>query len=97
MWGVNPLAYPLYCRCDRHSLLHETQHAFPTRRSSSLLELDGLVREVVLLQSAMPAAVFNYLLAVQYQREPATVAGMVVSPTLISFISIPVLLLYLNV
>ncbi|MGB1456995.1 AEC family transporter [Spongiibacter marinus] len=61
------------------------------------LELDGLVREVVLLQSAMPAAVFNYLLAVQYQREPATVAGMVVSSTLISFISIPVLLLYLNV
>lgn len=60
------------------------------------LELEGLSRQVILLQSAMPAAVFNYLLALQYQREPATVAGMVVSSTLLSFISLPVLLLYLG-
>ena len=61
------------------------------------LELDGTLRKVVLLQSAMPAAVFNYLLAMQYRREPAIVAGLVVSSTLISFVSIPVLLLYLGV
>lgn len=61
------------------------------------LELDGTLRKVILLQSAMPAAVFNYLLAMQYRREPAIVAGLVVSSTLISFISIPLLLLYLGV
>ena len=61
------------------------------------LELEGMIRNVVLLQSATPAAVFNYLLAMQYRREPDTVAGMVVSSTLISFISIPVLLYFLGV
>jgi len=62
-----------------------------------ILDLEGMVRNVVLLQSATPAAVFNYLLAMQYRREPDTVAGMVVSSTLISFISIPVLLYFLGV
>ncbi|WP_373079673.1 AEC family transporter [Zhongshania sp.] len=61
------------------------------------LELEGMIRNVVLLQSATPAAVFNYLLAMQYRREPDTVAGMVVSSTLISFITIPVLLYFLGV
>jgi hypothetical protein len=62
-----------------------------------VLELEGMLRNVVLLQSATPAAVFNYLLAMQYRREPDTVAGMVVSSTLISFVSIPVLLYFLGV
>jgi predicted permease len=61
------------------------------------LQLEGLERKVVLLQSATPAAVFNYLLAMQYKREPDVVAGMVVSSTLISFISIPILLYILGV
>ncbi|WP_372861522.1 AEC family transporter [Spongiibacter sp.] len=61
------------------------------------LELEGMTRKVILLQSAMPAAVFNYLLAVQYRRQPAAIAGMVVSSTLISFVTIPLLLLYLGV
>lgn len=62
-----------------------------------LLELEGVLRQVILLQSAMPAAVFNYLLAVQYRREADTVAGIVVMSTLLSFITIPALLLYLGV
>lgn len=62
-----------------------------------VLELEGVLRQVVLLQSAMPAAVFNYLLAVQYRREADTVAGIVVMSTLLSFITIPALLLYLGV
>jgi predicted permease len=51
-----------------------------------------LERKVVLLQASSPVAVFNYLLAMQYKREPDVVAGMVASSTLISFISIPILL-----
>lgn len=61
-----------------------------------LLELDGVIAKVVLVQGAMPAAVFNYLLAVQYQRSPQAVAGMVVSSTLMSFLAVPVILLLLN-
>ena len=57
--------------------------------------LDGLVRAVVILQSAMPVAVSNYLFAVIYKREPTEVAGMVLLSTAISFGTLPLLLLYL--
>lgn len=60
-----------------------------------LLQLEGLLRGVVLLQAATPAAVFNYLLAQQYQRSPALVAGLVMASTVLSFISIPLVLVYL--
>lgn len=57
--------------------------------------LDGVVRAVVILQSAMPVAVSNYLFAVIYKREPAEVAGMVLLSTAIAFVTLPLLLLYL--
>ncbi|MBD2858305.1 AEC family transporter [Spongiibacter sp. KMU-158] len=62
-----------------------------------LLDLDGLLRKVILLQAATPSAVFNYLLALQSRRNPNAVAGMVVSSTVLSFITIPLLLIYLGV
>jgi len=58
--------------------------------------LDGTVRAVVILQSAMPVAVSNYMFAVIYRREPAEVAGMVLLSTAISFVTLPLLLLYLR-
>lgn len=57
--------------------------------------LTGVARGVVILQSAMPVAVFNYLFAVRYGREPQVVAGMVVISTLLSFVLLPALLVYL--
>lgn len=57
--------------------------------------LEGLVRAVVILQSAMPVAVSNYLFAAIYKREPTEVAGMVLISTAISFGTLPLLLLYL--
>jgi malate permease and related proteins len=48
---------------------------------------------VLAIQSAMPVAVFNYLFAQLYRREPAEVAGMIVISTLISFVTLPALLL----
>lgn len=60
-----------------------------------LLDLQGVARGVVLIQSAMPVAVFNYLFAERFRREPEAVAGMVVMSTLLSFFTIPVLLLWL--
>ncbi len=57
-----------------------------------LLGLTGVSRSVVLLQSAMPIAVFNYLLALRYNRQPEEVAAMVLISTVIAFIGLPFLL-----
>lgn len=62
---------------------------------AALFELEGLVRAVVILQSAMPVAVSNYLFAMVYKREPAEVAGMVLISTGITFVTLPLLLVYL--
>jgi len=51
--------------------------------------LEGVDRGVLILQSSMPVAVFNYLLALRYEREPGEVAGMVVLSTLLSFVLLP--------
>ncbi len=59
---------------------------------AELLALEGTIRGVVIIQSAMPAAVFNYLLAHRYNRSPEAVAGLVVMSTLFSFASLPLLL-----
>ena len=56
--------------------------------------LTGAARGVLIIQSAMPVAIFNYLFALQYKREPADVAGMIVITTVVSFVSLPALLLY---
>jgi len=62
---------------------------------AGLFSLEGAARGVVILQAAMPAAVFNYMLALQQERSPRDVAGIVVVSTLLSFVSLPVLLLWL--
>ncbi len=51
--------------------------------------LQGDERGVLVLQMSMPVAVFNYLLALRYQREPGEVAGMVVISTLMAFALLP--------
>jgi predicted permease len=61
--------------------------------------LDGVDRGVLILQSSMPVAVFNYLLALRYQREPGAVepgkvAGMVVLSTLLAFALLPLIVSY---
>lgn len=57
-----------------------------------LMALEGVARYVVLLQSAMPVAVFNYLLALRYNRHPEEVAAMVLVSTLLAFMGLPFLL-----
>lgn len=60
--------------------------------AASALGITGTARNVVLLQGMMPAAVFNYLLALKYDREPAAVAGIVVASTVMALLAVPVLL-----
>ena len=56
------------------------------------LELEGVVRGVVIVECAMPVAVFNYLFAERYGRSPEAVASLVVFSTLLAFIMLPFLL-----
>ena len=55
-------------------------------------DLEGAVRGVLILQCAMPAAVVNYIIAARYERAAEEVAGLVVTSTLISFVTLPFLL-----
>ena len=50
---------------------------------------------MVILESAMPVAVFNYLWAVRYNTAPEVVAGLVLASTALSFDTLPLLLLFL--
>ena len=59
------------------------------------LDLPPLAQGVLILQAAMPVAVFNYLFAVKANRSPETVASLVICSTLLSFLLIPVLLAFL--
>ncbi len=58
----------------------------------SWMGMTGIARNVVLLQAIMPAAVFNYLLALKYDRHPGAVAGIVVTSTVMALVAVPILL-----
>lgn len=60
----------------------------------ALLGLEGKAAGVVILQCAMPAAVFTYLFAQLYNQRPQEVAGMVITSTFMGFASLPALLWY---
>jgi hypothetical protein len=57
-----------------------------------LFRLEGAARGVLIVQSSMPVAVFNYLFAQRYRRAPEEVAGLVVISTAMSFLTLPMLL-----
>ncbi len=60
-----------------------------------LMGLEGVQRGVVVLESAMPVAVFNYLFALRYKNHPGEVASMVIIATILIFLTLPVLLPFL--
>ena len=59
---------------------------------AALFSLEGVARGVLILDCAMPAAVFNYMMAERYGRSPSEVASVVVLSTLLSFATLPLLL-----
>lgn len=60
-----------------------------------LLRLDGVVASVVILQSAMPPAVFNFVLAEKYKQNSQIVASIIMAGTLISIATTPIIIAYL--
>ena len=57
----------------------------------TLLDLSGILAGIVILQSAMPSAVFNYIFAERFNRESDKVAAVILQSTLISALTLPVL------
>jgi predicted permease len=61
-----------------------------------LFDLTGITRSVVVLMSAMPAAVNTYTIAAKYKNEAELVASVVMVTTIISLVLIPFLLYWLG-
>jgi len=61
----------------------------------TLLGIEGLAAKILILQFAMPSAVFNYLFALKHNRDPGAVASGVVISTMSSALVIPVVLWWL--
>jgi len=61
---------------------------------AAVLGLSGPAAGVVILQCAMPAAVFCYLFAQLYDQRPQEVAGLVIVSTFMGFAALPALLWY---
>ena len=57
---------------------------------ATMLGLDGLARGVVVVQSSMPSAVYNYMFAERFGNQPEEVAGVVVVSTLMAIPLLPV-------
>ena len=61
---------------------------------SSLVGLHGTAQGVLVLQGAMPAAVFSYLFAARYERDAEDVAGIVLMSTLLAAVLLPAFVSY---
>lgn len=59
-----------------------------------IMGLSGAAAGVVILECAMPAAVFCYLFAQLYDQRPQEVAGLVIVSTFMGFAALPALLWY---
>ena len=61
---------------------------------AELFGLEGVAKGVLILQGAMPAAIFNYLFAARYDRNPEDVAGIVLVSTVVGALLLPGLVAY---
>lgn len=59
-----------------------------------LLELEGIAAGVLFLQASMPVAVFNFVFADRFNRDPEKVAAAVLASTLITMAALPLLVAF---
>lgn len=62
---------------------------------AKLFNINGLASNVVIIESSMPPAVFNFVLAEKYNQDPKTVASIIFVGTLLSVITTPIIIGYL--
>ena len=60
--------------------------------AAELFGFEGAARGVLIIECAMPVAVFNFLYAQMYDKRPDEVAGAIVVSTVLSFATLPLLL-----
>lgn len=60
--------------------------------ATMILGLDGLAGDVVVIQAAMPAAVFTSLIALEHNLVPDYVTSVVLTGTLVSALTLPVVI-----
>jgi len=63
---------------------------------AEMLGYEGAARGVLIIECAMPVAVFNYLFAQSHDNNPEEVAGTVLVSTALSFLTLPALLWYVK-
>lgn len=61
----------------------------------SVFSLTGLIKNILILEAAMPSAVFTMIICYKYRRDPDLVASVVLVSTLLSIITIPLILWFL--
>lgn len=61
----------------------------------TLLGIDGLTRQIILLTSAMPSAVITFVMSYRYNVQSEQVASTVAMSTIISLITIPLILMWI--
>jgi len=60
-----------------------------------LLELEGVARGVLMIETIVPVAVFNFLLAIRHNRDGAEISGLILVTHLSAIIYLPILLGFL--
>ncbi|HEY9576959.1 MAG TPA: AEC family transporter, partial [Pseudobacillus sp.] len=63
----------------------------------ALMPINELLKDVLILQAAMPAAANTTMFAIQFGTEPDLVSFTTLITTLLSIVTIPVMLFYLGV
>lgn len=61
----------------------------------SLFKLEGVAAKVVILESAMPPAIFNFVLAEKYNQDSQAVASIILAGTLVSILTTPAVIAFL--
>lgn len=60
-----------------------------------ILNIEGLIAKVIILQASMPPAIFNFVLAEKYKQNSQAVASIILAGTLISVLTLPLIVAYL--
>jgi predicted permease len=55
-------------------------------------ELEGIVRGVVIIEAMMPSAIFNYILAERYHKNPQEVSSVIMLSTFMTFAVLPLII-----
>jgi predicted permease len=61
----------------------------------TLLGIDGIERNVIILSSAMPSAVINFVMSYKYRVQSELVASIVATSTFMSVVTTPLVLMWL--